>query len=439
LDPGNHNDCDAPQLAAGLMGFEAALAAILDDSQVCGPIERLPTASALDRVLAEPVLAGLDLPPFAASAMDGYALISADSRRPPAYDSGDGDAGSADANDNAGHFSLKLVGTSAAGRPFAGRVQPGQCIRILTGAVMPSGADAVVIQELCEASGDRVRMPTEIEAGANLRPAGDDVRAGDRVVEAGRRLRPSHLAAIAALGVAELAAWRQPRVAYFSTGDELRPLGAPLAPGEIYDSNRVALGALLRRAGVLPMDLGRAPDEREALRRMLSEAAGAADAVITTGGVSVGDADYVKDEVAALGEVTLWRIAMKPGKPLAVGRIGDARFFGLPGNPVSALVTFYQLVLPALRRMGGEASVRPFQVLARTETRLSKRPGRSEFQRGILGQAADGSLTVGPAGGQGSHMLGAMSRADCFVTLPQDCGEVETGQWVAVQPFEGLV
>lgn len=434
MQQGSHNDCDAPQLAAGLIGFEAALAAILDDSRICGPIERLPTAAALDRVLAEPILAGLDLPPFAASAMDGYALISADS-----FASTAGSPSNREGDEGSGRIRLKLVGSSGAGRPFAGRVQPGQCIRILTGAVMPQGADAVVIQELCEVGEEWVRMPAGIEVGANIRPAGDDLRAGDRVVEAGQRLRPSHLAAIAALGVAELGLWRKPQVAYFSTGDELRPLGTALGAGEIYDSNRVALGALLRRAGALPIDLGRVPDDRKALRAMLAEAARAADAVITTGGVSVGDADYVKDEVAALGELSLWRIAMKPGKPLAVGRIGEARFFGLPGNPVSALVTFYQLVLPALRRMGGESRPLALQLLARSEARLAKRPGRSEFQRGILGQAEDGSLSVRPAGGQGSHMLGAMSRADCFVALPQDCGDVEAGQWVPVQPFEGLV
>ena len=419
--PPDPNDCDSPLHDHRLIPLETARSSML---AACPPptrVERLPLDRCLGRVLAAPLVATLDLPPFANSAMDGYAVRSADCV---------GDA----------PVALRLVGRSAAGAPFEGRLEAGACLRILTGAALPEGADAVVIQEAASLGPDgRVGLPGGIRAGANVRWPGEDLKAGSTVIEPGQRLMPAQIAVAAALGRGDLEVWRRPRVAFFSTGDELRPLGSRLGPGEIFDSNRHALRALLERVGVEPLDLGVVADRREAVREALSRAADSNDAVLTTGGVSVGDADYVRDEVAGLGELILWRIAMKPGKPLAFGQIGEARFFGLPGNPVSAVVTFYQLVAPALRRMGGEARVESLQLPARLLQAIAKKPGRTEFQRGLLQQDPDGELLVAPAGGQGSHVMSSLSAADCFIVLPAESGDQPAGARVFVQPFSGLV
>lgn len=419
--PPDPNDCDSPLHDQRLIPLETARERMLAACPTPTTVERLPLDRCLGRVLATALVATLDLPPFANSAMDGYAVRSEDCA---------GDAAVA----------LRLIGRSAAGAPFAGRLEPGTCLRILTGAALPDGADAVVIQEAASLRPDgRVSLPGGIRAGANVRWPGEDLRRGDPAVEPGRRLMPAQIAAAAALGRDSLEVWRRPRVAFFSTGDELSPLGSRLEPGQIFDSNRPMVRALLERIGVEPIDLGVVEDSRAAIRAALSLAAGSGDAVLTTGGVSVGDADYVREEVAGLGELNLWRIAMKPGKPLAFGRIETARFFGLPGNPVSALVTFYQLVAPALRRMGGEEAVAPLQLSARLTEPIAKKPGRVEFQRGRLRPTPDGELEVAAAGGQGSHVMSSLSAADCFIVLPAESGDHPAGTRVTVQPFSGLV
>ncbi|MCE7939664.1 MAG: molybdopterin molybdenumtransferase MoeA, partial [Chloroflexi bacterium CFX6] len=267
---------------------------------------------------------------------------------------------------------------------------------------------------------------------------GSDVAAGDTVAEPGHRLGPAHLGLLASIGIGEVKVHRRPRVACFSTGDELRGIGEPLAPGQIHDSNRYTLHGLVTRAGAEVLDLGVVPDRVDAVRAAVAHAAAHADAVVTTGGVSVGDTDHVKAVVEDLGRVDFWRIAMKPGKPLAVGRVGEAMFFGLPGNPVSAAVTASVFVVPALRRLGGERSVDPVVTRARLTAPVRKQPGRLEYQRGVLSAAADGALTVTPMTGQDSHLLAALARADCLIVLPLDCGDVAAGAWVAVQPFCGL-
>lgn len=382
--------------------------------------ERVALRAGLGRVLAEEVRAALDVPPADNSAMDGYALRGADLPRQ-------------------GSAQLAVVGAALAGAPFAGTVGAGQCVRITTGAVLPAGADTVIMQERVIAAGDGIEIRAGHRPGENVRRAGEDIARDQMVLAPGRRLLPAELGLLAAIGRAEVEVYRPVRVAFFSTGDELRGLGERLQPGQIYDSNRYSLWAMLQRLRVETLDLGVVGDEREAVRRALREAAAQADAVITSGGVSVGVADFVTETLAELGEVDFWRIAMKPGKPLAVGRIGTSAFFGLPGNPVSTMATFYQFVRPALRRMAGEDVAPPLAFRVPAATALRKEPGRLEYQRGILARGSDGELQVTSTGLQDSHVLTSMTRANCFIVLPADCAGVAPGELVEVQPFADLV
>ncbi len=382
--------------------------------------ERVAPRSALDRILAETIASPIDVPAHTNSAMDGYAVRAADLP-------------------SSGVAELRVIGTALAGAPFPGRVESGAAVRIMTGAVLPRGADCVVMQEHAQRKGETAFIGSDHKAGQNIREAGEDLREGDVVLEAGRRLSPADLGLLASLGVAEVSVWRRLRVAFFSTGDELRSIGERLREGEIYDSNRYTLYGMLTRLGVEVIDMGVVRDRREDLERAFKTAAESADAIISSGGVSVGEADFVKDILQALGEVNFWKIAMKPGRPLAFGRVGGAVFFGLPGNPVSVMVTFYQFVQPALRRMMGQTDATEVTFEVSCTTRLRKRPGRMEFQRGILERRPDGHLVVHGTGDQGSGILRTMSRANCFIVLPEDCGNVEAGASVNVQPFEGLV
>ncbi len=383
-------------------------------------IEQLPLRSALGRVLAEPVISPLDVPGHDNSAMDGYAVRSADL---PVE----------------GESRLQLIGTALAGGPWDRALEPGQCLRIMTGAVMPPGADSVIMQERAEREGEQVRIGPGHRSGENVRRAGEDIAHGASVLPAGRRLRPADIGLLASLGLAEVRVRRRLRVAFFSTGDELRSIGQPLGPGDVYDSNRYTLHGMLSRLRVELIDLGVVRDQREALRQAFTDAAAIADVVITSGGVSVGEADYVKAILAELGEIGFWKIAMKPGRPLAFGRLGEAAFFGLPGNPVAVMVTFYQFVQPALRRLAGEPESLPQRFRVPCLSALKKRPGRSEFQRGSLAPQADGSLAVSLTGKQGSGILSSMSRANCFIVLDPASEGIQPGDLVEVEPFDGLV
>lgn len=414
-DPSCEDDFDRSSLDCG-----AALARILAHITPVRGNERLALRSALDRVLASDLDSPLDVPQQTNSAMDGYAIRAADL---PAV----------------GEARLEIVGSAFAGRPYAGRVGTGQAVRIMTGAAMPDGADSVVMQEHVAVTGRHIVLDGAHQLGQNVRAAGEDLARGQRVLPAGRRLGAADLGLIASLGLGEVTVKRRIRVACLSTGDELRSIGQPLGPGDVYDSNRYTLYAMLRRQGAEIIDMGVVRDERAAVETALRDAAGMADAVITSGGVSVGEADYIKEVLAALGEVEFWKVAMKPGRPLAFGSIGDARFFGLPGNPVSVMVTFYQFVLPALERLSGATPRPALTTRARTTGALKKRPGRTEFQRGVLGHDGSGGLTVSATGDQGSGILRSMSTADCFIILPQDCGNVAAGELVEVQPFHGLL
>lgn len=401
------------------IGCEEALARLLDGCAPVAGTERVALRSGLGRVLAADIRSHTDVPPHTNSAMDGYAVRSADLEVPAPR--------------------LELVGEAFAGRPFGGRVGPGQCVRIMTGAVVPEGADTVVPQEYAERHGEAVHIVRTVGPGENVRAAGEDLAAGEVVLESGHRLTPADLGLLASLGFAEVPVRRRLRAAFFSTGDELRSIGEPLGPGDIYDSNRYTLYGMLTALGADLLDLGVVRDVPEELRRAFLEAAACADVVLTSGGVSVGEADYVKRILEEVGQIRFWKVAMKPGRPLAVGRIGDAAFFSLPGNPVSAMVTFYQFVQPTLRRMMGEREVLPLTVRARCTARLRKKPGRAEFQRGVLERAPDGVLTVRTTGAQGSGILRSMSEANCFIVLPLEQGPVEPGAEVDVQPFRGLV
>jgi molybdopterin molybdotransferase len=385
-------------------------------------IERVHVRAALNRILAEDIVSPIAVPGHDNSAMDGWAVRFADL--------------AADRDTE-----LKRVGESFAGKPYGGGIGPGESVRIFTGGVMPGGADTVVMQERATeiAGGVRVAAGAVTKAGQNRRFAGEDLKAGEVVFARGQPIRPAELGMIASLGVGEVSVFRRLRVAFFSTGDELRSIGSTLREGEIYDSNRYTLYGMLSRLDCEMIDMGVVPDVPEALERAFATAAASADVVITSGGVSVGEADFVKQLLDKLGEVVFWKIAMKPGRPLAYGRIGGAHFFGLPGNPVSVMVTFYQFVRDALLVLQGRRDVAPVPLFKATlSAPIRKAPGRTEFQRGILTPAA-GGFSVRTTGDQGSGILSSMSRANCFIVLGTDVGNVAAGEAVDVQLLEGLI
>ncbi|MFO1314030.1 MAG: gephyrin-like molybdotransferase Glp [Burkholderiales bacterium] len=385
--------------------------------------ERVHVRAALDRVLAEDVISPIAVPGHDNSAMDGWAVRFADL--------------AAD-----GETTLPRIGESFAGKPFPGALAPRTAVRIFTGGVMPRGADTVVMQERATEvdGGVRIAAGAVTKAGQNRRFAGEDVKQGQVVFRRGQPVRPAELGMIASLGVNEVTVYRRLRVAFFSTGDELKSIGTPLAEGEIYDSNRYTLYGMLTRLGCEIVDMGVVPDVPATLERAFATAAANADVVITSGGVSVGEADFVKQLMDKLGEVLFWKIAMKPGRPLAYGRIADAHFFGLPGNPVSVMVTFYQFVRDALLVLQGRADVAPVPTFRATlAAPIRKVPGRTEFQRGILTPAEGGGYAVRTTGDQGSGILSSMSQANCFIVLSADTGNVPAGATVDVQLLEGLL
>jgi molybdopterin molybdotransferase len=378
----------------------------------------VPVREALGRVLAQDIVPSINVPSHDNSAMDGFAVRFSDL--------------------SSTEVALREIGTALAGKPFAGKVEAGQCVRIMTGAVMPQGTDTVVIQEIVKQDGARVVVPPGQKARQNVRYAGEDLKVGMPVLAPGRRLSPADIGLIASLGIGEVKVRRRLRVAFFSTGDELASIGTALKEGEVYDSNRYTLHGMLSRLGVEVLDLGVVRDRPEALERAFLDASQKADVIITTGGVSVGEADFVKQLMAKLGEVLFWKIAMRPGRPMAFGRIGDAFLFGLPGNPVAVMVTFYQFVRPALLHLSGQESIEAPMLKASAAEPMRKVPGRTEYQRGIVFREA-GDWKVRTTGQQGSGVLRSMSEANCFIVLEHDRGKVAAGEPVSVQLFEGLV
>lgn len=406
--------------ASPLLELRQALACI---EAVIRPVvgrECVSLAEAAGRVLSCDLLSRIDYPPFANAAMDGYALRSAETAE-------DGVTG------------LDVVGTARAGHPYESCVGHRECVRIFTGAVMPAGTDAVIMQEEVERDGDRLSLSRRLLPDESVRRAGRDIAAGQCVLSAGKRLTAIDTSLIATIGIPEIAVYRRPRVGMLSTGDELRPAGRTLAPGEIFDSNRFAVGELLRGWGIEVSDLGVVPDDREVLKRTLSQAAACSDAVVTIGGASVGDADHLVPALAELGTIALWKIAIKPGKPFAFGQAGACYVFGLPGNPVSAIVTLLQLVRPALLRLMGATPEPPLRLAARCRRKLVKTTDRMEFQRGVCRNENDCTLSVVALSGQDADRISALSAANCFIVLPAESHGAAEGDSVWIEPFSSFL
>ncbi|ENC6419974.1 molybdopterin molybdotransferase MoeA [Aeromonas veronii] len=402
---------------SGLLPLSDALQEMLEQLACCCDSEQQPLPEALGRVLASDIASPLAVPPFDNSAMDGYAVRLADL---------------------ASGTPLIMAGKAFAGQPYQGEWPAGHCVRIMTGAPVPAGTDAVVMQEETQADGNRITFLAQPEPGQNIRRAGSDISKGACVLPAGTRLTPREMPLLASLGVATVAVRRPLKVAIFSTGDELKPVGTPLAHGDIYDSNRYGVRAMLARMGCNCLDLGIIPDDPAQLRAAFIRADEEADVLITTGGVSVGEADFTKQLLDELGEIGFWKLAIKPGKPFAFGRLPRAWFFGLPGNPVSAMVTFDQLVQPALAKLAGQHFERPLQLQAIAAEPLKKSPGRLDFQRGIMSQGPNG-LEVRSTGSQDSAVFSSLSRANCYIVLERERGRVAVGETVTVEPFGGLL
>lgn len=376
--------------------------------------EMLNLSMAQGRVLNSSCVASFDLPALPNSSMDGYAFSCADIQQSA--------------------FDLTLVGTSWAGHPFGAKLERGQCVRIFTGAVMPTGADSVIMQEQVEVHDGIIRLPTNTKALQNIRYVGEDVKQGDCLLAAPKQLTAIDLGLLAAMGIYQVNVKRKIRIAFFSTGDELRPLGSHLAAGQIYDSNRYALAALLDHPCYAVNDLGVIADDKAQIRQNLLQAAQSNDIIITSGGASVGDADYMQPILDEIARVDFWKLAIKPGKPLAFGRIQNCYFFALPGNPISVIVAYQQIITPALRQLIALSST-AIRLKAICKSHLFKTPGRQEFQRGILCQKNAGDYAVVSAGKQGSHILSASSRANCYIILLREQANVMPGEQVLVEPF----
>lgn len=405
------DSCSQPDL----LPVELALERILNQLVPLADCETLSLADGLDRVLASAIVAPVNVPAGDNSAMDGYALRAADCASP-----------------------LRVIGEVFAGRPFVGALAAGEAVRIMTGGLIPAGADAVVMQENTQRSGDLVTINTIPIVGENIRRAGEDIALGTQLLPAGKMINALDVGLLASVGCATLPLIRKVRIALLTTGDELLVPGAAPVEGKIYDSNRPLLAALLQRLPVELLDIGIIPDDPLALRRAFIRASDWADVVISTGGVSVGDADYTKTILAELGAIDFWKIAMKPGKPFAFGRLGQSCFFGLPGNPVSTAVTYHQLVVPALRHLAGEVFSPAETIVAQVLSPLKKQPGRMDFQRGVL-SCDQGQNRVVSAGLQSSGVLSGMAKANCYICLERERGPVAAGEWVSVIPFDRFI
>lgn len=408
---------DPQALSAEAVGeFLAQLVEPVRDMEQVGPLQ------ALGRVLAHDVISPLSVPPHDNSAMDGYAFAGAQLRPDVPLE-------------------LDVVGTALAGKAWQGQVGAGQCVKIMTGAIMPAGLDTVVPQEFTQETGaGRIRIPQGLlRPGDNRRLKGEDLMEGRPALLRGERLGPAACGLIASVGLGSVTVYRRLRVAYFSTGDEILSLGEAPREGAVYDSNRYTVHGLLTRMGCEVIDLGVVRDDPQALEAAFGDAAARADAIITSGGVSVGEADFTKAMMKKLGDVAFWRIAMRPGRPMAVGRIGESVLFGLPGNPVAVMVTFLAFVRPALLRMMGARVTEPVYLRARSAEPMRKKPGRTEYQRGIVSRASDGSLKVHTTGNQGSGVLSSMVQANGLIVLHHTQGNVAPGDEVDVMMFEGVI
>lgn len=403
--------------AHNLLDLESALSKIFASLNVIHGNERIDIHRALGRILSATLTSPVNLPHERNSAMDGYAFCSQDLK-------------------DRHCASLHQVGTSLAGNPYTENLQAGDCVRIFTGAILPDNADSVIIQEQVRCEGNQVFLPENPTLRQNVRAIGEDIRQGEVLLTAGKKLNAADLAFLAATAIQTVEVLLPLKIAFCSTGDELQCIDQPLVKGKIYDSNRYLLQALLQNPAYAITDLGIIPDDPELLATTFKTAAAQHDVLISTGGVSVGDADHVKTVLKQCGEIHFWKLAIKPGKPLAFGKIDHCYFFGLPGNPVAVAATFDKIVTPALQCLCGLPAKRPLRLQAISLKQLKKAPGRMDFQRGILIQNNDGTFAVSSAGGQGSHILSALSHANCYIVLERERGDVQAGETVTVEPFE---
>jgi molybdopterin molybdotransferase len=421
------------QIAAELQGYDpqALTAQQVNEflARLVEPLRETETETvgifdALGRVLAEDVISPISVPPHDNSAMDGFAFAGAALGNAP--------------------LSLRNVGTAFAGKAWAGTVRPGECLKIMTGAIMPTGLDTVVPVEFVKIDGDTVTIPPGVvKPGDNRRLLGEDLMAGNAALRCGQTLGPAALGLVASLGLPSVRVFRRAKVAYFSTGDEILSLGEAPREGAVYDSNRYTVFGLLTRMGVEVIDMGVIPDEPAQLEAAFRSAAARADAIITSGGVSMGEADHTKAMMRQLGDVAFWGVAMRPGRPMAVGRIQEAGkssvLFGLPGNPVAVMVTFLAFVRPALQRLMGAEVQAPVLLQAKSGEAMRKKPGRTEYQRGTVVREADGSLVARTTGNQGSGVLSSMVQANGLIVLRHDQGNVAVGDTVEVMLFDGVI
>lgn len=413
-------DCySAPSLMPIKQAKEAVLAGILPVTET----EKIALSECDLRISAEKIVSPINVPAHNNSAMDGYALCA--------------DFSKTDEIPKATQF--KLVGTAMAGQPYTGELTTGQCIRIMTGAVVPESANTVEMQENVTVSGDQIITNQNIPQYNHIRLAGEDIAVGAQVFTQGHKFTSIDIGLLASLGIAKVNVWRKPIVAVFSTGDELKSATDTLALGDIYESNRHVLVAMLKRLNVEVIDLGIIADNVNKIRDAFSTANEKADVVISSGGVSVGDADYTKAVLNELGHIAFWKIAMKPGKPFAFGKLANSVFFGLPGNPVSAAVTFHQLALPAIKKMSGQLPTKQMVLIAKTTDKIKKHPGRVDFQRGIAFSGESGELLVTPLLHQGSGVLSSLSQANCFIILPQDHSGCASGDNVEIELFDHII
>ena len=403
--------CSAP----GLLPFKEALANMLSQVSPITETLTLPIEEALHYVLAQDIASPLNVPPHDNSAMDGYAFAL---------------------ESLMANKTLTLIGRSMAGSPFQGVCQPGECIRIMTGAKMPACCDSVEMQENASTDGEKITFSQEKSFGSHVRNAGEDIKIHQEVLFSGHKLTAVDIGVLASLGVAEVVVYRKLKVALIATGDELKLPGQVLREGDIYESNSFVLAAMLKTLHVDLIDFGIISDDFEAIKAAFISADEQADAVISSGGVSVGDADYTKTVLDELGEISFWKIAMKPGKPFAFGKLANSVFFGLPGNPVSALVTFHQLALVALTKMQNSMPLQRTYLKVKCSSDLRKSPGRMDFQRGGLSVNQAGENIVTQTGAQGSGILSSLASANCFIILPSEQGQVKAGEIVNVQLFD---
>lgn len=409
------NDCFSQQQ---FLSVEEAINNILKNVDVIQESELVAIDNALDRVLSIDVVSPVAVPPHDNSAMDGYAL-------------------------NVEKFNvdkpLKLIGRAMAGKPFQGVCHENECVRIMTGGVVPDSCDSVVMQEHCLVDGEHIRIEKPIKRGQNIRRRGEDIQPEQVILEKGKRISAIDVALFASVGIGEVEVKRKIKVALIATGDELKTVAESLSTGDIYESNGYFLKHMLAKINAEVIDYGIIADDFELIKQTFIDADSSADVVISSGGVSVGDADYTKLVLDDLGKVGFWKIAMKPGKPLAFGLLPNSIFFGLPGNPVSAAVTFYQIALHGINAIAGANPIKRMRFSAQTLTDIRKAPGRMDFQRGIYSINEQGEISVMSTGTQGSGVLSSIGKANCFIILDKEQGSVTAGQTVTIEPFDALL